>query len=178
MKHGQHHLKGGLVHLLVHVDRDAASVVNDADGVVFLDGDIDTVSIAGKSLVDRVVHNLVDKMMKSAHGRVADIHRRAFAHSLQTLENLDIVRLIFLYLGLHVHLTFSLVVHIFCKHLFLGFNPQIYKKIPTSESKKNIDTQPESKEQADVSGKLDHVGCMYEEILFYSLYFLRIRAAL
>ena len=80
MEHGEYHLERGLVYLLMHVDGDTAAVVVDADGVVLADGHVDMVRITGQGLIDGIVHHLVDKVMQTAGGGIADIHRRALAH--------------------------------------------------------------------------------------------------
>lgn len=60
--HGRHGLAGG--QRLV-VDGDAAAVVDDRDGVVDVDRDIDACGMARQCLVDRVVDDLVDEMMQT-----------------------------------------------------------------------------------------------------------------
>ena len=65
MEHSEHNLERALVFLFVHVDRDATSVVDDGDGIVGVDGYADRIAISGKSLVDRIVDNLIYKMMET-----------------------------------------------------------------------------------------------------------------
>ena len=91
MEHGEHDLQGRLVQLGVHVDGDAAAVVDHAYGVVLEYGDVDVAGVAGQGLVDGVVHHLVDQVVQAARARVADVHRRALAHGLQAFEHLDVV---------------------------------------------------------------------------------------
>ena len=49
--------------------------------------------MAGKRLVDGVVHHLVDHMVKPRPViRIADIHAGALSHRIQAFQNLDGIR--------------------------------------------------------------------------------------
>ena len=96
MEHGQYDLEGALVLLFVHVHRNAAAVVDDGYRVIFVDSDTYILCITCKGLVDRVVHDFVDKVMKAFGRDVANIHGRAFAHGLQTFEDLDFISVVIL----------------------------------------------------------------------------------
>ena len=52
------------------------------------------VAIAGQGLVDRVVDDLIDQMVKTRHARRADVHAGALADGFQTLENLDLTSVV------------------------------------------------------------------------------------
>src|SRR5262249_14793808 len=52
--------------------------------------DLDAVAVAGQRLVHCVVNGLVHQMMQPVRARIADVHRRALAHCLEPLENLDV----------------------------------------------------------------------------------------
>ena len=64
MEHGEHNLEGGDLELGVLVDGDAATVVFDRAGAVFVDGHVDLVAKPAESLVDGVVDDLPDEVMK------------------------------------------------------------------------------------------------------------------
>jgi hypothetical protein len=73
--------------------------------------DRDAVREAREYLVDRVVDDLVNKMMKSAGRRRPDVHARALAYCLESLEDLNLaggiavrLRRCLGHLVLHVHL--------------------------------------------------------------------------
>ena len=68
VEHRQHDF-GGRSAALVHVDRNAAAVVDDRDRVVDVDGDVDLGAEAGERLVDRVVDDLVDEVMQARRAR-------------------------------------------------------------------------------------------------------------
>ncbi len=89
---GQHHLDGG--HLLAvgdHVvDRNAAAVVDDGDGVVDVDGDVDARGVSGQRLVHRVVHHLVDQVVQAQLAGRADVHGGTQAYGGEAFEHGDI----------------------------------------------------------------------------------------
>ena len=90
MEHGEHNLEGGDFELGVLVDGDAATVVFDRAGAVFVDGHVDLVAKPAESLVDGVVDDLPDEVMKAARAGRADVHARALADGLEALEHLDV----------------------------------------------------------------------------------------
>ncbi len=93
MELGEHDLDGGH-HFAVadrhHVDGDAAAVVNDGDGVVDVDDDIDLLRVAGEGLIDGVIDDFIDEVMKAHFAGGADVHGGAEAHGLEAFEDLNI----------------------------------------------------------------------------------------
>jgi len=87
----QHQFEGGNAFLLVDVHRDAAPVVFDLDAPVGVKRDGDPGRIPGESLVDRVVHHLVDQVVEAARGGGPDVHARAPPDMLPALEDLDLL---------------------------------------------------------------------------------------
>ena len=83
-------LQSALVLLLVHVHVDAAAVVLHGDAAVFVDGDFDVGAITGQRFVDGVVHRLVNEVVETLLGDVADVHGRALAHSLKAFQHLNV----------------------------------------------------------------------------------------
>ena len=75
---------------LVHVHRNTTSVVLYRDRLVLVDGNLDVRAIACHRLVDGVVHGLVHKVMETFLTDIADIHGRTLAHSLKTLQHLNV----------------------------------------------------------------------------------------
>jgi hypothetical protein len=78
----------------MHVHRNATAVVGHRNRVVGVDGDVDGVTMARECLVDRVVDNLVYQVVEPILAGGADIHARAFAYRLQTLEDLNRFRFV------------------------------------------------------------------------------------
>ena len=88
---GEDHLDSRLILRLVEIDRNAATVVDDPHSTVFEHGDQDGVAVSGESLVDRIIHDLVDEVVKTAGAGGADIHAWALAYRLETLKHLDLI---------------------------------------------------------------------------------------
>jgi hypothetical protein len=80
-----------LLFLLVDVDRDTATVVDDAHAAILANGDADVVAIAGERFIDRVVDYLVDEVVETARPGGTDVHTGALAHCLKTLKDLDLI---------------------------------------------------------------------------------------
>ena len=51
-------------------------------------------AIAGQGLVDRVVDDLIDQVVKTRHARRADVHAGALPDGFQTLKNLDLTSVV------------------------------------------------------------------------------------
>ena len=80
--------------------RSAAAVVVDRAGAVGIEGDGDQIGMAGKGLVDGVVDDLVDHVVEArAVVGVADIHAGTLADSVQPLQHLDGIGVVFLRYG-------------------------------------------------------------------------------
>ena len=92
-EHDRHRRKARLV---LDAHRDAAPVIRDAHNVPRQDLHVDPVAEARERLVDRVVHDLIDEVMQALRPRRRDIHAGPLAHSLQSLQNLDLVFIIIL----------------------------------------------------------------------------------
>ena len=90
VQHGEHDF-GGRTAALVHVDGNAAAVVDHRDRAVDVDRDVDFGAIAGQRFVDRVVDDLVDQVVQAGRAGRADVHRRALANRLEAFEHLDLV---------------------------------------------------------------------------------------
>ena len=95
VQHGQHDL-GRRLARLVHVDRDAAAVVDDRHRVVDVDRDVDLIAEARERLVDRVVDNFVHQVVQPGGPGRSDVHRRALPNGLEALEDLDLVSAVFI----------------------------------------------------------------------------------
>ena len=88
---GQHDLGRGALLFRHRLDRDAAAVVGDGAAVVRVEDDADAVAVAGERLVDGVVDDLVDEVVKAARAGRADVHAGTLAHRFQSLEDGDVL---------------------------------------------------------------------------------------
>jgi hypothetical protein len=92
-----HHLGGGDALLAMDLRGDAAAVVVDGDRAVAVERHQNTVTPAGKGLVDGVVDDLVDHVVQArAVVGVADIHARPLAHGIEAAQHLDRFGAVFL----------------------------------------------------------------------------------
>src|SRR4051812_10986282 len=75
----------------VLVDRDTATVIADGDArPVLVERDSDLLRVAVHGLVDGVVDDLPDEMVKAGAANAADVHARALTDRLEPLEDLDV----------------------------------------------------------------------------------------
>ena len=89
VQHGIDDLERGAPRLRLNVDRNAAAVIHNGDGVALVDRHFNFRAVARKCLVNGVIHNFVNEVVQAARGRGADVHARALAHRLKPLENLN-----------------------------------------------------------------------------------------
>ena len=94
VQHGHNDLKGRTLLLLMHVHRNASSVIDHLDGVTGKDIDLDVVAIAGQGFIDTVIDHLAHEVMQTLHAGIANIHGRTLAHGFQTFEDLDVTGVI------------------------------------------------------------------------------------
>ena len=92
VKHGHHDFDRRDAEFLVDVDRDAASVIADADAVVREDGHGNLAGESGERFVDTVVDDFIHQVVQAALGRVADVHAGTLADGFQAVEDGDLVR--------------------------------------------------------------------------------------
>ena len=88
---GEHDLRGRLPARML-IDRDAAAVVDDGDGPVDVNRDVDLVAEAGKRFVDRVVDDFVDQMVQPGRAGGPDVHRGTLPDGLEPFQDFDLVR--------------------------------------------------------------------------------------
>ena len=84
-----HFQRGFLGEFRVRIDRNAAPVVGHGQEAVLVHRDVDAGGVAGHRLVHGIVEHFGEEMMQGGLVRAADIHARAPAHRLQSLQNLD-----------------------------------------------------------------------------------------
>ena len=68
-----------------YIGRNTTSVINDGDGLIAIDGDVDVISITCQGFINRIIDDLKDKVMKPCSvRRIADVHAGTLTNSLQT----------------------------------------------------------------------------------------------
>src|SRR3974390_1283245 len=73
----------------VHVDRNAAAVVDDGNGVVGMNRDVDLVGKARHRFVNGIVDNFPYEVVQTHFAGRADVHGRTQAHSFETAKHLN-----------------------------------------------------------------------------------------
>jgi len=92
MELGVDDLDGGQTGLFMNVDRDAAAIVFDGTGSVFMQRDGDFRAIAVRGFVDAVVDDLPNEMVKTATVCGADIHAGTLTNTFEFRQKFDVVR--------------------------------------------------------------------------------------
>src|SRR5712692_2001275 len=73
------------------VDGDAAAVVDDPTAAVGEEHDVDPGALPCHCLVNRVVHDLVDKMVQTGGAGRSDVHARPFTDRFEALQNRNVL---------------------------------------------------------------------------------------
>jgi hypothetical protein len=97
---GENNLYGRLTFGGVNVDGDTAAVVNDADAAVFAHEDFDVITVTGERLINRVVDDLIDQVVKTTGTGGSDIHTGALANRFKAFKNLNITCAVIGFCGL------------------------------------------------------------------------------
>ncbi len=90
----KHDLHRRNLHFRVNVGRNAAPVILDRNAAVLMNAHVDRVRKAVGSLVDRVIDDFPENMVKPALPRRTDIHTGAQTHRVKPFENGYIVRIV------------------------------------------------------------------------------------
>ena len=96
MEHGIHDLQSRAPGLGLDVHGDTTAVVGDGDGVAGIDGHGNMLTVSCQRFVNGVIHDLIDQVVQTGGGGRADIHTGSFPHRFQTLQNLNLLRAVFL----------------------------------------------------------------------------------
>ena len=76
VEHGEDDLDGGHLFAVddLVIDRDAAAVVDDGDGVVDVDGDVDAAGVAAEGFINGVIDDFIDEVVQALLAGGADVH--------------------------------------------------------------------------------------------------------
>ena len=96
VQNGQNNGQGGDTHFVVNCNGDSSSVITDGNDIVGMYFNLDMSTEAGECLVDGVIDNLVNQVVKSSRTCRADIHTGPFTNGLKTFKNLYLVCAVFL----------------------------------------------------------------------------------
>jgi hypothetical protein len=79
----------------VLVNGNSATIINDTDATIGTHEDLDVVAVTGKGLVNRVVDDFRNKMVKTTGTGGTDVHSGALANRFEAFKNLNIARAVF-----------------------------------------------------------------------------------
>ena len=85
VEHGENHLESGQACFFLDAHRDAPAVIDNRNGIVFINGYINCITVAGQSLIHRIIDNLIYKVMESPYGSTANVHTRSLSDRLKPL---------------------------------------------------------------------------------------------
>ena len=85
-----HDFGGGYLFLGMKVSRNATPVIDNGYRVVDVDGHRDVGTMSRQSLINRIIDDLIDEVMKAVLTCRPDIHRGAETDGLEALQDLDV----------------------------------------------------------------------------------------
>ena len=115
---------------VVDSNRNASSVIDNRDRVIFVDRYFNVVTEACQCLVHRIIYNLVNQVMQTSGRGGTDIHARPFADRFQTLQNLNLICSVF---NAHLYSSILAGIHrpVCYSENFIDLKPVVDKIIQT-----------------------------------------------
>jgi hypothetical protein len=83
----------------MHPSGDASPIVNDGHAAVDMDHDLDRLTESGHVLVNTVIDDFINEMMKTIDAGAADIHRGPLPHRIEPFKDFDLIRAVAIRLG-------------------------------------------------------------------------------
>ena len=94
VKDGKDHGDSGKAGLVLNAHRDPAAIVSDPDNIPGEDLHLHMGAVPRHDLVNGIVYNFVNQMMKSLGTGRTDIHTGPFSNSLQAFQHLNFIFII------------------------------------------------------------------------------------
>ena len=91
VEHRQHDFDRGTTGFM-HVDRNAAAVIDHGHAVIRMNRDFNMSTETGQRFVDGVIYHFIHQMVQTARRSITDVHPRTFANGLQPFQDLNILR--------------------------------------------------------------------------------------
>ena len=101
MEFGHHHFDRRSILFLMKIDRNAPSIITDGHAVVDMDDDLDLLAIPRQSLIDAVIDQFMNQVMKAFRPGISNIHGGPFPDSGKTIQDLDLFCRIFFFCFFH-----------------------------------------------------------------------------
>ncbi len=96
MQDGKYNFYGRDSLFLINLNRNTTAVINNSNGIVFIDGDIDYRTVSCKCFIHCIINYLIYKMMKSACRSTSDVHTGTFPYCFQSFQYLNLICAVFL----------------------------------------------------------------------------------
>lgn len=90
MQNGKDNCYSRNAQLWLNANWNASSIILNTDNISRQKVDQNLGTVSCQNLIDRVVHDLIDQMMKTLWAGGTDIHTRTLAYCVQTFQNLNI----------------------------------------------------------------------------------------
>ena len=95
VQHGEHDFRRGQLGILgMTIHGDTPSIVDHLAPTASHQFHLDPGGMAGHGFIHRVVDDLIDEVVQPARSGGADIHTRTFTDRFESLENLDVSRVV------------------------------------------------------------------------------------
>src|SRR5580704_3105860 len=94
VKNCKNDFSGGTLFGSVHVNGNAAAIVDHGDGIVRVNRDVHFISVAGHRFVDGVVEDFPPKVMETHSAGRADVHGGAKTNGFEAAEDFDGFRVV------------------------------------------------------------------------------------
>ena len=91
------------------INRNAPAVIYDADRIVGVDNNLYIPAEARKNLINGVVDDFIDKMVKPNLVRGSNIHRGSFPYAFKTAKNLYVLGGVLSDFFIHLFPTFTFI---------------------------------------------------------------------
>ena len=120
---GEYYFQRGNSLFRVNIHGDAAPVVAHGAAAVGIDGYFDVRAVSRQRLVDRVIHNLVHKVVQPFRIGGGNIHAGAFSDVFQAVENLYLFRAVLVFYFFRHCRLFLLVIVFSLMFCFVTISP-------------------------------------------------------
>ena len=137
---------------MVDTDRNTSSVINNGNGIIRINRNLNRITKARKRFIHRIIYNFINQMVQTSAGGSSDIHTGTFSDRFQSLQNLNLVGAVFMLNrrivhGFFTHLKTSfsfLFIHagnntICHPEYFIDFKPVIYKFFQSGTGNNRLD---------------------------------------
>ena len=107
MQNGKYYFNSRNACFMINTYRYTTSIINNSNGIVLINGDINRITKSCKCLIYGIIYNFINQMMKTSACCGTDVHTGSLSNSLKTFQNLNLVGAIFMFNCCIVHGFFA-----------------------------------------------------------------------